>query len=149
MGHKENKDGVPTYWGTSGKTLQRLITTVATIDFLLFGYDQGVMSGIIAGEAFVEDFPQVDNDSTWQGFVTSIYAVGCFFGALFILGVGDKLGRRKAIFLGGAVMIIGVIIQIATVPPSHGATAQFIVGRFITGIGNGINTSTIPIWQAE
>ncbi|KAI0531757.1 sugar transporter-domain-containing protein [Xylaria digitata] len=149
MGHTENAADVPTYWGKSGKTLQRLVTTVATIDFLLFGYDQGVMSGIIEGEAFVHDFPQVDGDSTWQGFVTSIYAVGCFFGALFILGLGDKLGRRKAIFIGATVMIVGVIIQISTVPPSHGATAQFIIGRFITGIGNGINTSTIPIWQAE
>jgi MFS family permease len=149
MGHRENANGVPTYWGKSGKALQRLITTVATLDFLLFGYDQGVMSGIIGGDAFVQDFPQVNGDSNWQGFVVSIYAVGCFFGALFILTFGDKLGRRKAIFLGGIIMIIGVVIQLATVPPSHGATAQFIVGRFITGIGNGINTSTIPIWQAE
>ncbi len=149
MGHIDNAAGVPTYWGASGKKLQRLVTTVATIDFLLFGYDQGVMSGIISGPPFVHDFPQVDGNSTWQGFVTSIYAVGCFFGALFILLVGDKLGRRKAIFLGATIMIIGVIIQISTVPPSYGATAQFIVGRFITGIGNGINTSTIPIWQAE
>lgn len=149
MGTNDNVAGVPTYWGKSGQTLQRLVTTVATLDFLLFGYDQGVMSGIIAGAPFVADFPQVDGDSTWQGFVTSIYAVGCFFGALFILLVGDKLGRRKSIFLGASIMIIGVIIQLACVPPSYGATAQFIIGRFITGMGNGINTSTIPIWQAE
>lgn len=149
MGHRENADGVPTFWGTSGKTLQRLVTTVATLDFLLFGYDQGVMSGIISGDPFVHDFPQVDGDDTWQGFVVSIYAVGCFFGALFILLYGNTLGRRKAIFMGGCTMIIGVIVQITCVPPSHGATAQFIIGRFITGIGNGINTSTIPIWQAE
>lgn len=149
MGHQDNVAGVPTYWGQSGKALQRLVTIVATIDFLLFGYDQGVMSGIISGAAFVNDFPQVDNDSQWQGFVVSIYAVGCFFGALFILTVGDTLGRRKAIFLGATIMIVGVVIQVACVPPNHGATAQFIIGRFITGIGNGINTSTIPIWQAE
>ncbi|KAI1421282.1 general substrate transporter [Xylaria sp. FL1777] len=147
--HTENAADVPTYWGTSGKKLQRLVTTVATIDFLLFGYDQGVMSGIISSGPFTDDFPEVKNDSTWQGFVTSIYAVGCFFGALFILAVGDKLGRRKGIFIGATVMIIGVIIQITTVPPSYGSTAQFIIGRFITGMGNGINTSTIPIWQAE
>ncbi|GAW18316.1 hypothetical protein ANO14919_077910 [Xylariales sp. No.14919] len=149
MGQTENAADVPSYWGASGKKLQRLVTTVATIDFLLFGYDQGVMSGIIAGDAFTYDFPQVKDDSTWQGFVTSIYAVGCFFGALFILWLGDKLGRRKAIFIGACVMIVGVIIQISSVPPNVGATAQFIIGRFITGIGNGINTSTIPIWQAE
>ncbi|KAI1128642.1 general substrate transporter [Nemania abortiva] len=149
MGHQDNAAGAPTYWGQSGKALQRLVTIVATLDFLLFGYDQGVMSGIISGAPFVADFPQVDGDSNWQGFVVSIYAVGCFFGALFILLVGDKLGRRKAIFIGATIMIIGVTIQLACVPPSHGATAQFIIGRFITGIGNGINTSTIPIWQAE
>ncbi|KAI1505769.1 general substrate transporter [Biscogniauxia marginata] len=149
MVHKDNHAGEPTYWGKSGKTLQRMITAVATTDFLLFGYDQGVMSGIISAPAFTEDFPEVKGNSTYEGFVTSIYAVGCFLGACFILSFGDHLGRRKSIFLGATVMIIGVIIQIATVPVGPGATAQFIIGRCITGIGNGINTSTVPTWQAE
>ncbi|KAL1849106.1 hypothetical protein Daus18300_013393 [Diaporthe australafricana] len=148
-GHKDNAHGVPTYWSKSGHTLQKYITALATVDFLLFGFDQGVMAGIIDSQPFIHDFPQVDGDSTWQGFVTAIYAVGCFCGAFFILMFGDKLGRRKCIFLGASVMIVGVIIQIASVPPNHGATAQFIIGRFITGIGNGINTSTVPTYQAE
>lgn len=38
-GHKDNDHGVPTYWSKSGSTLQKLITTVATTDFLLFGFD--------------------------------------------------------------------------------------------------------------
>jgi MFS family permease len=71
--------------------------------------------------------------------VTAIYEIGCLFGAIFQLSVGDKIGRRRAIILGGAIMILGVIIQIATVPVGVGATAQFIIGRTITGIGNGIN----------
>ena len=146
---KESSSGVPTYWGQSGRMLQVLITIVAVTDFLLFGYDQGVMSGIISAPAFVSAFPEVDGDSTYEGFVVSIYAVGCFLGACFIFKVGDKLGRRNSIFLGASIMIIGVIIQVATVPVGGGATAQFIVGRCITGIGNGINTSTIPTWQAE
>lgn len=45
-------------------------------------------------------------------------------------------------------MIIGVIIQVTAIKGSN-ATAQFIIGRTITGIGNGINTSTIPTYQAE
>ncbi|KAI0127590.1 general substrate transporter [Xylariales sp. AK1849] len=148
-GHRDNHHGVPTYWSKSGRTLQKFITVLATTDFLLFGYDQGVMAGIISSPAFVSDFPEVDGDSTWQGFVTSIYAVGCFLGACFILAFGDHLGRRKSIFLGATIMIIGVTIQIASVPPASGATAQFIIGRCITGIGNGINTSTVPTYQAE
>jgi len=146
---KDNAHGVPTYWGQSGRGLQILITIVAVTDFLLFGYDQGVMSGIISAPAFVKAFPEVDGDSTYEGFVTSIYAVGCFLGACFIFAFGDKLGRRYSIFLGAGVMLVGVVIQIASVPVGGGATAQFIVGRCITGVGNGINTSTIPTYQAE
>lgn len=146
---KDNDSGVPTYWGASGRMLQLLITIVATTDFLLFGYDQGVMSGIISAPAFINAFPEVEDDSTYEGFVVAIYAVGCFLGAVFIFLMGDKLGRRKSIFLGAFVMIVGVIIQVTAVPVSSGATAQFIIGRAITGIGNGINTSTIPTYQAE
>jgi MFS family permease len=134
-GHKDNDEGVPTYWSKSGRTLQKFITALATTDFMLFGYDQGVMAGIISSSAFVADFPVVDNNSTWQGFVTSIYAIGCFFGASFILTFGDRLGRRNSIFLGAAVVIIGVLIQITSEPPGSGATAQFIIGRCITGVG--------------
>jgi MFS family permease len=148
-GVKDNDSGVPTYWGRSGRPLQMLISAVAVTDFLLFGYDQGVMSGIISAPGFQAAFPQVKGDSTYEGFVVSIYACGCFFGAIAIFLFGDKLGRRKSIFVGAFVMIIGVIIQITCVPPNGGATAQFIIGRFITGLGNGINTSTIPTYQAE
>jgi MFS family permease len=146
---KETESGVPTYWGASGKMLQLLITIVATTDFLLFGYDQGVMSGIISAPAFVRAFPEVEDDSTYEGFVVSIYAVGCFLGAVFIFLVGDKLGRRRSIFLGAFIMIAGVIIQVTAIGVKGGSTAQFIVGRAITGVGNGINTSTIPTYQAE
>lgn len=148
---KDNAQGIPTFLGLSGRPLSLLVSVVATNGFLLFGYDQGVMSGIISAPAFNNAFPQTRGDSTWQGFVTAIYEIGCLFGAIFQLCFGDVLGRRRAIILGGLIMIIGVIIQISAVPSSgtSGAMAQFIVGRTITGVGNGINTSTIPTYQAE
>ncbi|KAF1965321.1 monosaccharide transporter 1 [Bimuria novae-zelandiae CBS 107.79] len=147
--HKDNASGIPTYWGQSGRGLQLLVAVIATTDFLLFGYDQGVMSGIISAPAFTKAFPEVEGDSTYEGFVTAIYAVGCFLGACFIFVAGDRLGRRNSIFLGASVMIVGVVVQITAMPIGGGATAQFIVGRCITGVGNGINTSTVPTYQAE
>ena len=50
--------------------------------------------------------------------------------------------------IGGTVMILGVIIQV-TAQANANPLAQFIVGRTITGFGNGVNTSTIPTYQAE
>lgn len=45
-------------------------------------------------------------------------------------------------------MIVGVIIQVTAMPESL-PLVQFIIGRVITGVGNGMNTSTIPTYQAE
>ncbi|KAK5658961.1 hypothetical protein OQA88_1779 [Cercophora sp. LCS_1] len=138
----------PSFMGLSGKPLSLAVSTVATTGFLLFGYDQGVMSGIITAPAFNNVFEATRGNSTMQGTVTAIYEIGCLMGALFILGVGDLLGRRRAIILGAVVMLLGVIIQVTSMA---GATplAQFIVGRVVMGVGNGINTSTIPTYQAE
>lgn len=91
---------------------------------------------------------QTRDNSTMQGFVTAIYEIGCLAGALFILAMGDVLGRRRAMIIGGIIMIIGAIIQV-TAYKDHSALAQFIIGRVITGVGNGINTSTIPTYQGE
>ncbi|KAL2009276.1 hypothetical protein VTN00DRAFT_7470 [Thermoascus crustaceus] len=139
---------VPKFAGMSGTLLSRSISTVATTGFLLFGYDQGIMSGIINAKPFNDVFTATRDNSTMQGTVTAIYEIGCLIGAMFILWLGDQLGRRLSIMIGAAVMIIGVLIQV-TAYPGHVPLAQFIVGRVVTGVGNGINTSTIPTYQAE
>ncbi|OJD38973.1 hexose carrier protein [Diplodia corticola] len=138
----------PQFLGMRGKTLSMVVSIVSTTGFLLFGYDQGVMSGIIASEPFNTYFPETNDDKTYQGFVTAIYEVGCLLGAIVMLMYGDRLGRRKGIMIGATVMILGVVIQITAVKGSK-AMAQFIIGRTITGVGNGMNTSTIPTYQAE
>ncbi|KAI1193079.1 general substrate transporter [Nemania serpens] len=138
----------PSYMGLSGRHLSLAVSAICTTGFLLFGYDQGVMSGILTSPAFIDVFEETRNNSTLQGVVTSVYDLGCLVGALFILVVGDQLGRRRAIIAGGITMIIGTIIQI-TAYPGHAPLAQFIIGRVITGVGNGMNTSTIPTYQAE
>ncbi|KAJ5731034.1 Major facilitator superfamily domain general substrate transporter [Penicillium malachiteum] len=139
---------VPTFAGLSGNKLSRTVTATATMGFLLFGYDQGVMSSIIDSDAFYELLPQLDGNSTLQGTVTALYEIGCLFGAIFMLIYGDWLGRRKAIICGAFIMIIGVIIQVTSYS-HHKPMAQFIIGRIVTGVGNGMNTSTIPTYQAE
>ncbi|KAJ5202099.1 uncharacterized protein N7498_006762 [Penicillium cinerascens] len=138
----------PKFAGLSGPWLMRAVTTSATMGFLLFGYDQGVMSSIIDAKPFNDVFTATRGNSTMQGVVTAIYELGCLAGAVFILIFGDWLGRRKSIMLGAAVMIIGVLIQVTSFS-GHVPLAQFCIGRVVTGVGNGMNTSTIPTYQAE
>lgn len=138
----------PTYAGMSGKRLSLSISTIGTLGFLLFGYDQGVMSGIISDAAFNDVFTATKGNSTMQALVTAVYELGCLAGAIFALFRGDMIGRRWMIIIGASVMILGVIIQV-TAFPGHVPLAQFMVGRIVTGIGNGMNTSTIPTYQAE
>lgn len=104
------------------------------------------MSGIIGSTHFSNVFTEVKNNATMQGLVTAIYEIGCLIGAMFILAVGDVLGRRKAMIIGGIIMILGATIQVTSFP-GHAPLAQFIIGRVVTGVGNGINTSTIPTYQ--
>lgn len=85
------------FMGMCGRPLGLAISIVATTGFLLFGYDQGVMSGIISAPQFNEYFPETYQDSVYQGFVTAIYEIGCLAGALSILWCGDSLGRRRSV----------------------------------------------------
>jgi MFS family permease len=70
--------------------------------------------------------------------------VGCFVGAVITIFIGDLLGRRKMIFLGSSIMIVGAILQFTAFSLAH-----LIAGRIITGFGNGMNTSTVPTWASE
>lgn len=82
--------------------------------------------------------------SAVQGAVVAIYEIGALIGSLIILWKGDAMGRRTSIAIGATIMTVGAVIMTASF-----GIAQFTVGRIITGIGNGMNTSTIPMWQSE
>ena len=95
------------------------------------------MSSLLTLSSFEETFPQVviddshPNHATLQSFVVAVYELGCFCGALVNLKLGDKIGRRRTIMLGGCIMIIGAVLQTASV-----SYAMLVVARVITGIGN-------------
>ena len=139
-------------WGLEGRSLRWAIAFVSVVGFSLFGYDQGLMSGIITASQFEETFPAVkgtDRHATVvQGAVTSCYEIGCFFGALTSLWIGEKYGRRPMVIIGASILIVGTFISIFPFR-NHWALGHFVISRVVTGIGNGFNTATIPIYQSE
>lgn len=144
-------------FGLTGRPLRVAITVFATVGFSLFGYNQGMMSGLITGKQFNQTFPATDMNAKGanehhvtvvQGAVTSCYELGCFFGALFALFRGENFGRKPLIVSGSVIIVIGTIISVTAFEGSW-SLGQFVIGRVITGMGNGLNTATIPVWQSE
>lgn len=130
------------YFGFTGMTLNAWVNIACITAMTLFGYDQGVFGGIIVTDDFLKQMGYPN--SSLQGTIVSLYDIGCFFGAMGSFVIGEKFGRKKMLMFGVIVMSIGAIIQTASynVP-------TIIVSRIITGIGNGINTASAPVWQSE
>jgi sugar porter (SP) family MFS transporter len=125
-----------------GRALTLGITVTCGTAFLLFGFDQGVFGGILANAMFLSTF---NNPSpTMQGQIVSTFDIGCILGALMTIFVGDILGRRKIIALGCSFVIVGGTIQ-----SSSYSIAQMLVGRIVAGLGVGMNSAAVPIWQSE
>ncbi|CAH6723750.1 sugar transporter Stl1p [[Candida] jaroonii] len=135
-------------YGLTGRSLRVAITATAVTAFSFFGYDQGLMSGLITGPQFNHAFPATDGIKVNQGGVTAAFEIGCLFGAMFVLFKGDDFGRRPLIIAGSIIITIGAIISTLSFKDNW-ALGQFVVGRVITGLGNGLNTATVPVWQSE
>lgn len=95
----------------------------------LFGYYQAVFSGVIVTDDFLISHDLVGPSNTGMfATLSTIYAIGCFFGALLAFTAGEKLGRKKTILLGTTVMTVGAILKSA----SQNLPMMF-VGRIISG----------------
>ncbi|KAL8671441.1 MAG: hypothetical protein Q9168_004070 [Polycauliona sp. 1 TL-2023] len=133
------------YFGLTGGWLTFWVSVACSTDMTLFGYDQGVFGGVVVTADYL-DTMNLNGPSKTKllGTVTAIYDVGCFIGAIAAFSLGEMLGRKKTILLGTTVMSIGAILQTTAF-----GVPQMIVGRIVAGIGNGLNTATAPVWQAE
>ena len=76
--------------------------------------------------------------------IVSIYNLGCFSGYIVNFLMGNWLGRRRAMWFAMVWIIVG-----ATLQTSAFSVPRLMIGRFVTGIGTGIETSTVPMYQAE
>ncbi|OQE10703.1 hypothetical protein PENFLA_c081G05028 [Penicillium flavigenum] len=138
-----------------GKTLQlaQLLLTVAPA-FITYGYNQAGVAPLASLQSWVAHFPEIDTvntegaikqrNSTRKGAVIASLQLGALVGALSCAYFGDRLGRRKTIFMAAIITIIGELLQTSSYD-----IIQFTLGRVILGIGVGQLSATVPVWQAE
>lgn len=115
------------------------VCLVATLGGLLFGYDTAVINGALG---FLETYFKLD--PVTKGWATSCALAGCVIGAAMAGWVSDRFGRRSTLIVAAVLFLVSAI---GTAVPR--TLAEFILFRFVGGIGVGAAAMTSPMYIAE
>jgi len=116
-----------------------LVTLVAATGGFLFGYDTAVING--ANQYLKAHFSL---DATQEGFAGASAILGCIPGAMFAGFLSDRFGRRKVLFL--CAILYAVSGLLSAIPQTF---TQFLLARFVSGLGIGASSMVCPIYIAE
>lgn len=107
-----------------------LCAAATAIGGMLFGYDTGVISGVLI--VIGTDLGGKELTHSEKELVTALTAAGALLGAIFAGLTADKLGRKPSIWFTSVLFTLGAVIQSASF-----SVAQMAVGRLVIGLGVG------------
>ena len=116
-----------------------LITIVAALGGLLFGYDTGVINGAIGPLKAHFSLNEVQ-----EGWATACALLGCALGAAGAGPLSDRFGRKKVLVLSAVFFFVSAV---GTAVPQTITT--FILYRILGGLGVGAASITSPMYIAE
>ncbi|KAJ5203608.1 uncharacterized protein N7498_004487 [Penicillium cinerascens] len=126
-----------------GKALMFLLNLFTAIALIFEGYNQGVLGTVSTTPGFIDMADIGSNgvvtNSTKQGGLLAAYYFGAMCGCFIGGWVGDKLGRKKGVWLGSLFCMLGAAIMSASQNSN-----MFICARVIAGIGIGFINTTVP-----
>jgi sugar porter (SP) family MFS transporter len=125
--------------GVGSKSYLLIISFIASLGGLLFGYDVIVVSGVI---------PQVvakfQLSASQLGFLVSSVLLGCAVGSVVSGLVIDVIGRKKTIVLSSIIILLSAFwCSLAT------SFSFLLTARMLGGIGCGIATAVCPVYISE
>ena len=141
-GALELQGGSPTTPTAVSRRLRRrllLISMIATVGGLLFGYDTGVVNGALLYMG--RDLRLTPAD---EGLVTAALLLGAAIGSLLAGRLADRIGRRRTLWLLGGTFVVGAIA--CALAPDRSALAAF---RFLLGLAVGGASVVVPTYLAE
>ncbi|MFE0464670.1 sugar porter family MFS transporter [Kitasatospora sp. NPDC058965] len=106
---------------------------------ILFGYDLGVIAGILVVVSKAWQLSGPD-----KGVLTASLSVGAMVGAGLAARLTGRVGRRRTIMAAGGVVILGTVA--CALAPGFGALVAF---RTVLGLGIGLSSATVPTYLAE
>ncbi len=142
-----------------------LLTLIATLGGLLFGYDTAVINGAVGSlKAYFIDprftdlssAAQVNAANTLLGFVTSSALIGCIIGGLIGGWVSTNIGRKRGLVIAAVLFLLSALGAAAPefpfAPIGHGGPGYmgfFVFYRILGGIGVGLASMLSPMYIAE
>ena len=123
-----------------------MISLVAALGGLLFGYDWVVISG---AKIFYEKHFHLTT-AVLEGWATSCALVGCLVGSLMAGGLSDRYGRKYLLILAGLLFVVtGVGVALAQDMARLGGFTWFVIFRMAGGVGIGLASNISPVYIAE
>ncbi|SFJ47514.1 MFS transporter, SP family, xylose:H+ symportor [Halobacillus dabanensis] len=132
-----------------------LITLVATLGGLLFGYDTAVISG---AEGSLQNYfaDNLNLSSLVHGLTVSSALIGCIIGGLMSGYFATRFGRKRTLILAAALFLLSALgsaypeaLFFTAGEPSHGLLLLFNFYRIIGGIGVGLASAVSPMYIGE
>lgn len=120
-----------------------LIFMGSTVGGLLFGYDTGVISGVLLslqphdiGRAIITDWD--------REVITSVTCLGSVLGSVLAFPLADKYGRRITLAMFCALFVVAAVwMALAS------SLTVLVTGRFIVGIAVGTAAQCTPLYLSE
>lgn len=142
------------------KSYTVLITLIATLGGLLFGYDTAVISGAVGSlRVYFIDPRQLgdaDTANSLLGFIVSSALIGCILGGILGGWVASALGRKRGLIVAAVLFLISALGSAAPeflfAPIGHGGPGyiwNFVFYRIVGGIGVGLASMLSPMYIAE
>ncbi|ETN41003.1 uncharacterized protein HMPREF1541_02935 [Cyphellophora europaea CBS 101466] len=126
-----------------GRSLYRLMKIVSGLSFCMYGYDAGVLGGMLLHPPFQEAMG--NPKSVWiYPMIIASYDLAAFATSIVIASFTMKIGRRGTAVMGNAVAVLGAVVQ-----ASAYGVPQMIVGRLLTGFAIGSISCSIPTYLNE
>jgi SP family xylose:H+ symportor-like MFS transporter len=142
-----------------------LLTLIATLGGLLFGYDTAVINGAVGSlKAYFIDprftdlhnAAQANAANSLLGFVVSSALIGCIIGGLAGGWVSTRIGRKRGLVIAAVLFLLSALGAAAPefpfAPIGHGGPGYmyfFVFYRILGGIGVGLASMLSPMYIAE
>ncbi|TKA73362.1 Quinate permease [Cryomyces minteri] len=128
-----------------------MCAAIASFASCMIGYDSAFIGTTLALPSFTNEFGFAKMDPTHLALIkaniVSVYQAGAFFGSLMAYCSAYFLGRKKSLWVFGAVFIVGAGMMLGA--SAARGLGLIYGGRVLAGIGVGGASMIVPIYISE